>query len=143
MLSPDFISALSALAGTFVGGFTSIITSWLGQRHQSKVERRMRDKSEREELYKQFILEASSLYVDALEHEQTDVPKFINIYATLNLIRILSSQKVIEAADRALRQIIGTYPKKKKTLHELVTSTDNEAFDLLRPFSQACRDELK
>jgi len=142
MLNAEYISALSALAGTFVGGFTSIITSLLGHRHQSKAEERLREKTERQALYKNFIQEASTLYIDALEHEQTEIPKFIGIYATINLMRILSSEKVIEEADKVLRMIIETYPKTKKTFQDMSTSKQQDIFDPLRPFSEACRDEL-
>jgi hypothetical protein len=31
MVDPSYMSAFAALVGTFVGGITSIATSWLGQ----------------------------------------------------------------------------------------------------------------
>jgi hypothetical protein len=31
-----YLSAVAALVGTFVGGITSIATSWLGQQRQTK-----------------------------------------------------------------------------------------------------------
>jgi gas vesicle protein len=67
--SATYLSALAALVGTFVGGITSIATSWLGQQRQTKELRRARAKAEMQALYKQFILEASKLYTDALEHD--------------------------------------------------------------------------
>jgi hypothetical protein len=71
MIDPAYISAFAALVGTFVGGITSIATSWLGQQRQSKEQRRAREKTELQALYKQFIQEASKLYLDALEHNKT------------------------------------------------------------------------
>jgi len=35
-----YLSAVAALAGTFVGGVTSVATSWLGQQRQTKEQRR-------------------------------------------------------------------------------------------------------
>ena len=35
-----YLSAVAALVGTFVGGITSIATSWLGQQRQTKEQRR-------------------------------------------------------------------------------------------------------
>jgi gas vesicle protein len=64
--SATYLSAVAALVGTFVGGITSIATSWLGQQRQTKELRRAREKAEMQSLYKQFILDASKLYTDAL-----------------------------------------------------------------------------
>ncbi len=142
MLSPEYIPGFSALAGTLIGGFTSMATTWLGQKHKSREEERIRNKTERQELYKQFIQEASGLYADALEHEQTEIPQFIGIYALLNLIYISSSPRVFEEADNVLRVIIETYPKERKTFQDLLTLKNRDVFDLLHPFSEACRDDL-
>src|SRR6266481_2693427 len=86
-----YMSAFAALVGTFVGGITSIATSWLGQQRQTREQRRARDKDELQALYKQFIFDASKLYGDALEHNTTEIPKLVDIYATLNRLRVLSS----------------------------------------------------
>ena len=100
MAEPAYLSAVAALVGTFVGGITSIATSWLGQQRQTKEQRRAREKDELQALYKQFIQDASKLYVDALEHNTTEIPKLVDIYATLNRMRVLSSPKVIAEADK-------------------------------------------
>ena len=82
--SAAYMSAFAALVGTFVGGITSIATSWMGQQRQTKEQRRLKQKAELHELYKQFIQDASKLYVDALEHNTTEISKLVDIYATLN-----------------------------------------------------------
>src|SRR5215475_2308877 len=96
--SAAYLSAFAALVGTFVGGITSIATSWLGQQRQSKEQRRAREKVELHTLYRQFIQEASLLYLDALEHNSAEIAKFVDIYATLNRIRVRSSPQVIHEA---------------------------------------------
>jgi hypothetical protein len=70
-----YLSAITALVGTFVGGITSIATSWLGQQRQTKKQRIACKKDELQDLYKQFILDASKLYIDALEHNTTGTPE--------------------------------------------------------------------
>jgi hypothetical protein len=57
-----YITALSALAGSIVGGLTSGFTSWLGQRSQTRAEKLTRDRARRQELYKDFIVVASKVY---------------------------------------------------------------------------------
>jgi hypothetical protein len=141
--STAYLSAVAALVGTFVGGITSIATSWLGQQRQTKEQRRARQKAEVEALYKLFILEASKLYGDALEHNTTEIPKLIDIYATLNRMRVLSSPKVIAEADNALRVIMDTYAKENTTFSGIRQLINHGFPDPLRAFSQACHEELK
>jgi gas vesicle protein len=137
------MSAFAALVGTFVGGITSIATSWLGQQRQSKEQRLAREKVERQALYKQFIHEASKLYIDALEHDTTEMAKLVDIYATLNRIRVLSSHRVIKEADQALRIIIETYSMENATFSAIEQSISKGFVDPLRAFSEACHEELE
>ena len=125
--SPAYLSAVAALVGTFVGGITSIATSWLGQQHQTKEQRRAREKDELQALYKQFIQDASKLYGDALEHSTTEIPNLVDIYATLNRMRVLSSPKVIAAADNALRIIVDTYAKENATFSGIRQLIDQDS----------------
>jgi len=143
MIDAAYMSAFAALIGTFVGGVTSIATSWLGVQRQSKEQRIARGKSERQALYKQFIQEASKLYIDAIEHDSPKIDKFIDVYATLNRIRVLSSRRVIDEADKALRTIFDTYARQNETFDDLRQSLAKGFVDPLRAFSEACHDELK
>jgi hypothetical protein len=56
-----YLSAVAALAGTFVGGITSVAASWLGQQRQTNEQRRVREKEALQTLYQQFIENASRL----------------------------------------------------------------------------------
>jgi hypothetical protein len=141
--SAAYLSAVTALVGTFVSGIRSIATSWLGQQRQTKEQRRAQQKAEVQALYKQFIQDASKLYVDALEHNAWEIPKLVDIYATLNRIRVLSSPKVIAAADNLLQMIIDTYAKENATFSGIRESISHELTDPLRAFSEACHEELK
>src|SRR6266478_2170401 len=138
-----YMSAFAALVGTFVGGITSIATSWLGQQRQTREQRRARQKAEMQALYKLFIQDASKLYMDALEHNTTEVAKLVDVYATLNRMRVLSSPKVVAAADVALRMIVDTYAKENTTFSAIRHSIIHGFPDPLRAFSEACHEELK
>jgi hypothetical protein len=140
--SAAYLSAVAALVGTFVGGITSIATSWLGQQRQTKEQRRARQKAEVQALYKQFILDGSRLYVDALEHNTTELSKLVDIYSTLNRMRVLSSHKVVAAADSALRTILNTYAKENATFSGVRESIIHGFPDPLRAFADACHEEL-
>jgi hypothetical protein len=90
-----------------------------------------------------FILEASKLYGDALKHNTTEIPKLVDIYATLNRMRVLSSPKVMAEADNALRVIMDTYAKENTTFSGIRQLICHGFPDPLRAFSQACHEELK
>jgi hypothetical protein len=138
-----YLSAVAALAGTFVGGITSVATSWLGQQRQTKEQRKAHEKEALQELYKQFIENASRLYLDALEHNTTEISKLVDVYSTLNRMRVLSSPKVVAAADSALRVIVEAYANENATFAGIRQSIGHGFLDPLRPFSEACHEELK
>jgi hypothetical protein len=68
MMNAAYLPALAALAGSAVGGLTSLASAWLTQNHQDRAKRVLQDKGRRQKLYKRFIDEASKLYADALAH---------------------------------------------------------------------------
>jgi hypothetical protein len=142
-----YLSALAALAGTAVGGLTSFFGSWLGQSAQAKTQLFLQDKGRRQELYRDFIDAASQLFIHALTNDQPDLPKAIAFYALINRMRIISSPKVIEEAEKVARKIGDTYPKPNKTFSETFSELRDMArehsLDPLRCFSESCREELE
>jgi gas vesicle protein len=142
MIEPAYMSAFAALIGTFVGGITSIATSWLGLRRQIKEQRLLKEKGERQALYRQFIQEASKLYIDALEHDTTEITKLVDIYATINHIRVMATSHVIEEANKALNEIIDAYNNENKTFSDIKKSVRTGYADPLQNFSEACHEEL-
>ena len=138
-----YLSALAALAGTAVGGLTSFLGSWLGQSAQAKAQLFLHDKGRRQELYREFIDAASQLFIHALTNDQPDLPKAIALYALISRMRVISSQKVIEEAEKVAREIGDTYPKPKITDTELRDMVREHSIDPLRCFSKSCRDELQ
>ena len=141
-MDPAYVSALAALAGSMIGGLTSLATSWLTQRAQVRAERAERELGRREDLYWDFIEEASRLYVDALEHDQADVAKLVKLYALIGKMRVLSSHKTVNSADKVARVIIETYLAPNKSFRDLPALLEDNSMDPLREFSNSCSDEL-
>ena len=129
-----YLSALAALAGTAVGGLTSFFGSWLGQRTQFKAQLFLQEKGRRQELYRDFVEEASRLWIHALTNDQPDLSKTIALYALVSRMRILSSPKVIEEAEKVMRLIVDTYTKPNKTFSELRDIVHEHSLDPLRLF---------
>ena len=141
-----YFAAFAALAGSTIGGLTSLAASWLSQVAQGRTQQLAREITRREELYRDFIEEASKLYVDAIEHDKPDASKVVGLYVLVSRMRVLSPPSVIESADRVMRLIMDTYLGPNKTFRELVETakkTGREAMDPLREFSEACREDLR
>ena len=136
-----YIPALASFSGSASGTLASIVTGWVTQRRKDRVHHRLRATSQREELYKNFIDEASRLYADALVHDKSEISKLVQLYALIARMKILSSDAVLEAAEKAGRLILETYLSPNRTfvdLPELISEMDP-----LRDFSEACRRELQ
>ena len=138
-MDPAYFSAFAALAGSTIGGLTSLATSWLTQHAQFTAQQLAHDITRREELYKDFIEEASKLYADAYEHDQAELSKLVNLYAMVSRMRVLSSPRIVENADRVVRVIIETYLAPNKTFRDIPETFANEATDPLREFSNVPR----
>src|SRR5258707_311145 len=83
----SIISALAALTGAAVGGLTSGIANWLNHRSQLRAQWLLREKSRRQILYRDFIDEAARCYIDALQHDEADIPGLVGLYAKLSTMR--------------------------------------------------------
>ena len=141
-MDPAYLSAIAALAGSTIGGFTSLAASWLGHRAQFSAQYRATDRSHREELYKSFILEASRLYADAFEHDHPEVSNLVNLYALVSQIRVLSAGKVVAAADQVVGKIVETYLGPNRSFRDVKELMKDESMNFLEDFSTACRDDL-
>jgi hypothetical protein len=141
-MNAGYVSAFAALAGSLIGGLTTFAAAWITQRRQANVQWLLQEKARRQELYQQFIEEASKLYVDALIHDQPAIPALVSLYSSINKMRVVSNPGIAERADKVVRIIIDTYGLPNKTLLELRAMMESGALDLLRDFSEACHEEL-
>jgi hypothetical protein len=139
----SIISALAALTGAAVGGLTSGIANWLNHRSQVRAQWLLHEKGRRQILYRDFIDEASKCYIDALQHAEADIPGLVGLYAKMSRMRVLSSKTVVHCAEDVARKILDTYLEPDKSFVELREMAIDGTIDLLRGFSDACRDEFE
>ena len=137
-----YLSAFAALAGSMIGGVTTLAASWLTQHVQFRARQYANDLRARAELYRMFVEEASRWYADAYEHDDPKVSNLVSLYALVSRMRIASSHPVVETADRVVRMIVETYHQPNKTFRDVTEIIDNDAMNPLREFSNACRAEL-
>src|SRR5437660_10857315 len=131
-MDPAYVSALAALAGSAIGGFTSLAASWLTHHVQFSAQERSASRTRREELYKDFIEEASRRYADAYVHETSDVSNLVTLYALVSRMRVLSSRAVVASADHVVRTIIETYLAPNKTFRDVTEIVDKDSLNPLR-----------
>ena len=138
------MSALSALAGSVVGGLTSGFTTWLSQRAQARAGQFAHDKSQREDLYKDFIVAASKVYGDAVLSNEPQVQELVALSALISRMRVLSSSRTVASAEKILEATISAYFAPNKTIRELHEMMKSGAgIDPLKDFSEAAREELR
>jgi hypothetical protein len=88
-MDSNLISAVAGLAGAAAGGTASFLGSWLGQRRHARAQWLTQDKQRRQNLYKEFIEEASKCYIDALQHHQPDILVLVALYAKTSEMRVI------------------------------------------------------
>jgi hypothetical protein len=136
-------TALATLLGAATGGLTSVLATWLAQRTQASAQRLEQDALRRQGLYKEFIETAARCYVHSLQNQKADIPSLVDLYAKIDRMRVVSSAKVVEIAERFARKIVDTYSEPNKSFVELREMINSNSVNLMREFSTACRKELE
>jgi hypothetical protein len=137
-----YISAISALAGSVIGGLTTALTTWLSQRSQARAGQIAHDLARREDLIRDFILAASKTYGDAIVNSEPKMPELIDLYAMVNRMRVLAMQRSVDCADVVMASILETYSAPNRTVADLRTLV-KDGIDPLRDFAEAAREELR
>jgi hypothetical protein len=139
-----YAPAFAAFGGSAFGAISTLVTGWVTRRRRHHERHYARSIAKRERLYRSFIEEASRIYADALVSEESEIPQLVNLYALVGRMRIVSSDEVVQAAERAGRLIIETYLSPNKTFVDLPEFMEKmDPMDPLRGFGEACRRELQ
>ena len=142
-MNVGFLSALSALAGSAVGGLSTAAATWLAQRSQSRAGQLAHDLGQREDLYRDFITTAARTYGDALMNNEPQIADLVALYAMISRMRVLSASRVVTSADKVIASIIDTYFSPNRSVRELRDLIKaGQGMDPLKEFSEAAREEL-
>jgi len=140
--SPASISALAALCGSLVGALGSSVSTWIAQRLQNQRDLLTKKIFHREQLYSDFISETARALAHAKQHKFQDPGNLVPSYALLSRIRLSSSNRVVESAERVIDIILNTYSEPNLTPEEF-HAWAGEQNDPLRQFGNICRRELE
>jgi hypothetical protein len=139
-----YVSALSALAGSVAGGFTTGATTWLSHRAQAQAGRLDHDLSRRQDLFRDFIVAASKLYTNALVSSEPKLEELVELYSMISRMRVVCSPETVAAADKIMVTGVDTFYAPNKTLRDLRELIKNgSGIDPLKEFSEAAREELR
>lgn len=144
-MNAAYISALAALAGSMIGGLTSLVTTWLNQRYQARVAHHTRRVSQREDLFRDFIVAASKMYGEALASTEPKLEELVDLYAMVSRMRLFCLPRTIACADGVIRATLDAFYAPNRTLHELhdLVKSGAAVVDPLRHFAEAAREELR
>ena len=137
------ITAIAAVSGSIVGGLASFATTYFTQRNQAHRDFLSRDVAHREELYAQFIKEATNLYIDSLDKPLTNPTALIGMYSLVGRIRLTAGNKVLLAAEKVMETIVDSYNRPPIKFEDVYKVWRKEHVDPLKEFTEACREELK
>ena len=144
MYDAAYLPALSALAGSMVGGLTSGLTTWLSLRNQARAGQLAHDLSRRDDLFKDFIVAASKAYGDAMLSNEPQMQDLVALYAMISRMRVLSSARTVAGAQKVVEATVDTYFAPNKTIRELrELIRSGGGIDPLKDFSEAAREELQ
>jgi hypothetical protein len=88
-MDPAYISAISALAGSVIGGLPTGYTTLVSQRSQAPAGMVAHDLARREDLVRDFIIAASKTYGDAISNNGAEeMPEIVDLYAMVNRLRV-------------------------------------------------------
>ena len=142
-MDTNFITAMSGVLGSLVGGSATVATAWITQKTLTRRELNVRDMRQREKVYGDFIAECAKLLIDAFTHTLDDPQKLLELYALTNRIRLTASQPVLAEAERLLKHITEQYFSRNLTIEDMRQLAGSDAADPLRAFGEACRVELR
>jgi hypothetical protein len=138
-----YVSTLAALAGTVIGGLTSFATSWVMQTVQTRNARVAADITRREHLYGSFMDELALLYSHALRGDEVEYSKMVTVFALKGRIALISTQPVIDCANREVKFLVDLYIGPKRTPLEVRAMMDESSADVLGEFARTCREEFR
>ena len=137
------VSAMAGVLGSIVGASSTIASGWITQKTLNNRELLRAEIDKRGMLYSEFISECSKLIVDAYGHTLESPETLLSAYALLNRIRLSASDAVLAQAEHILVWITEQYFSPNLSPEDMRALIHSLGNDPLKPFAEACRNELK
>ena len=143
-IEPALLGPVCLFLGALVGGSASLFGAIYSQRFQGRVQRIASEMAKRETVYADFVMNASSLLLNAYTRDEValsgDEQRLIGL---INRMRLFAPPDVVEEAEAALRGIVEIMLKPRIELRHLAKQAlSNSIEDPLLAFSSICRADL-
>ena len=139
------LSQVSGLLGALIGGGTSFAVAVYNQRSQERLQRVADEVTKRENIYADFLVNASKLLLNAYTHDDlvmgADEQHLIGL---INRTRLFAPPHIVGEAEAVLKSIVEVLLKpsiqlRQLALESLSKSPDPDPF---LKFSLSCRADL-
>ena len=139
-MNAAYLSALSALAGSVIGGLISGVATWMSQRSQARAAELTREMSRRDDLNRDFIVAASKAYGESLMSNEPQLQDLVALYGMISRMRVVSSPRIVASAEKIMSTTIDTYFSPNLTFQEVrEMMKSGNRLDPLKDFSEAAR----
>lgn len=134
-----------ALIGALAGGSASLVAAIYTQRFQNRLQRAASEATKRETVYADFVMNASSSFVNAYVKDSValdgDEQRLIGL---INRMRLFAPADVISEAEEVLKTIVDILLKPSIEIRQLAKQAISEGLDQdpLLAFSSVCRADL-
>ena len=143
----EVTSGVAAIMGAFVGGLTSLTSTFLGERSRHRRDVVQREIARRETAYSEFIDQASKLFVASATHkindDERELEGTVSLYAVASRIRLFASDQVIMEAEKLIDRIFMQFGADNISAEQLRKDAVESRDDPLIAFSIVCRHELR
>jgi len=144
-IDPAILSTISALAGALIGGSASLLTTVYTQRYQDRLQRIAFERTKRETVYADFVVNASNLLLNAYTiDELTSTEDAQRLVGLINRMRLFAPQDVVAGAEAVFRSIVEISLKPGIEVRQLAKEALSKSLDPapLLTFSSLCRADL-
>lgn len=138
-LQISIIGAMSALVGSLVGGFVTIMSVHYAAKKQFDHELRLRELDKREMLYADFVAEVSNVLLRSLDNVSDDATEFTALFSLSSRMQFAAPKHIADVA-KSLGRIVMDASKIRAEADQQRNQEDYKT--MLRRFTEECRCDL-
>ena len=139
------LSQVSGLLGALIGGGASFAVAIYNQRAEERLQRVAKEVTKRENIYGDFLMNASKLLLNAYTHDDLVVGRDEqHLIGLINRMRLFAPPHIVGEAEGVLKSIVEVLLKPSIELRQLARDSLSKSPDPdpFLKFSLSCRADL-
>jgi hypothetical protein len=130
----------------------TLLITWIGQIISRAADHRVcasnnraNNLARREDLVRDFVIEASETYGDALVNSEPKTPEIVDLYAMVSRLRGLGMVRSVACAETVMTAILDTYFAPNRSIADIreFLNSGAQEMDPLKNFADPARQELR